>query len=162
VLANPRIFGADLGDAVEGALGIVATAFIHDKVIAGFERPLVAGFKHANNSLGQAVSAVGTFLTAMLVGKAAQFVVSKPVADRLAHAGAIYAGAKLLSAGVPNLSVDAQYPDFFPTFSLFGQPAVGGANNAAQLATALPSATGLPDTFSTPAAVTSGAAYVGF
>lgn len=150
---NPRLFGLGprIGPALTGAVGILVTAAIHDKVVASFEKPLLNGaFKHANNGFGQLISAIGTAGTAVLVGWGARFIVSDRIANELSDAGMIYAGAKALSSAVPNVSVDAQYPDFFPSLNLFGTPAVGGANNAAQMALAAGSRAPLgrsPDVF---------------
>jgi hypothetical protein len=146
---NPRFLGADLGEAAEGAVGIVLTAFLHDKILSQFEKPLMGGaMKHANNSAGQLVSAAGTLVAAWGVERIARFVVSTGTAARLGAAGRIYAGAKGLSALVPGLSVDAQFPDFWPNLSLFGQ-AMGATAppGASTPVPALSSGGGAPDVF---------------
>lgn len=136
VFDNPRFLGADLRGSAEGVGGIVLTAIVNDKLLSPLTRRFVAGFKHANNTVGQLIDSGTTFLAAMGVGMVGSRFLGAATGRRMLEGGQMYAAAKGVTAFVPNVSVSAQYPDFFPSLGLFAQPAVGGMQQGAQAALA--------------------------
>lgn len=123
VFDNPSVFGTNVGDTAESVAGLVVTAVINDKIISPLTRGFTAGFKSANNTVGQLIDAGTTLFAAQLVGMIGAKVLGSAAGGRMAAGGGLYGIGKAVTAFVPTVSISAQYPDYFQGLSVFGPTA---------------------------------------